>query len=71
MDRANLANVKAARSADGGRARIMLFGDFAIEQRDRVVRDPYYESNNTGFDKAYDQCLDFSQGLIEAIKLNM
>lgn len=49
----------------------MLFGDFAIEQRDRVVRDPYYESNNTGFDKAYDQCLDFSRGLIEAIKLNM
>jgi low molecular weight phosphotyrosine protein phosphatase len=37
-----------------GTAKLLLLGDFDPEG-ERVIRDPYYDNNSAGFEKAYVQ----------------
>jgi low molecular weight phosphotyrosine protein phosphatase len=69
MDRENLSGIQsAARRAKSSRQPVIcLFGDFGTG-KNKVIQDPYYGSSNSGFDKAYEQSLEFGQGLIDAIK---
>lgn len=68
MDRTNLADIRQ-RAPKDSKACIMLFGEFSSDKSlDKVIKDPYYGSNNTGFDTAYEQCLAFGNGLIEHIR---
>ncbi|CCG82736.1 Low molecular weight phosphotyrosine protein phosphatase [Taphrina deformans PYCC 5710] len=68
MDRSNLSNIKSMQPRGQIRASIHLFGDFGDRSMDAVVKDPYYDAGNLGFDKAYQQCLEFSKGLIHQLQ---
>lgn len=69
MDRSNLKDIKSIAPANT-RAVIKLFGDYGSGKLDKIVKDPYYGANNDGFDEAYLQCMDFSNGLIEHIRIS-
>lgn len=69
MDRDNLRDIqRLQRSRPGGRARVMLFGEYAggeqgEGQRGEVVSDPYY-GGSAGFEKVYEQVRRFSQNFL-------
>lgn len=67
MDRSNLADIKSS-APKNSTAKINLFGDFGSGKFDKIIKDPYYGSNNDGFDQAYLQCVDFSEGLIKSVQ---
>jgi len=54
------------------RAAVELFGNYATVEGGfakgaKIIKDPYY-GGETGFQKAYDQCLDFSIGFLTDLK---
>ncbi|BFZ57531.1 Low molecular weight phosphotyrosine protein phosphatase [Savitreella phatthalungensis] len=68
MDRQNLREIEKRRPK-GSRATVALFGDFRQDLRfDRVIADPYYGQDASGFNTAFEQCKDFAAGLIDSIR---
>ncbi|XP_012284393.1 low molecular weight phosphotyrosine protein phosphatase [Orussus abietinus] len=55
MDEANIEELNREKPRDG-KAKIELLGQYD-PNGETVIRDPYYDSNTTGFEKAYDQCV--------------
>jgi hypothetical protein len=47
MDRDNLHNVQRLNKSGSGKAKVMLFGEYAGKKRAEEVEDPYYVRNNT------------------------
>lgn len=39
---------------EDGTAKLLLLGDFD-PQGEKIIRDPYYDSDSKGFEKAYEQ----------------
>ncbi|KAG6030851.1 hypothetical protein E4U41_007750 [Claviceps citrina] len=64
MDRSNLSDLKALQK--GGKARVMLFGEFSGRGKPEVVNDPYYGGRD-GFDKAFEQCSRFSGNFLREV----
>lgn len=48
----------------GGKAKVMLFGEFSGRQRPEEINDPYYGARD-GFDVAYEQCVRFSRNFLK------
>ena len=69
MDRQNLSDIMH-KKPKASKAHIALFGSFARTKTDQVIKDPYYGSDNSGFDRSYEQCLIFTEGLIQHIQEN-
>ncbi|ORY86401.1 phosphotyrosine protein phosphatase I superfamily [Protomyces lactucae-debilis] len=69
MDRENLAGIEsvARKVKSGKKPRVCLFGEYG-KGKSRVIQDPYYGPSNAGFDKAYEQSVEFSDGLIRAVQ---
>lgn len=44
--------------------KVMLFGDFGGQGENEEIVDPYYDSANDGFDKAFEQCDRCSKGFL-------
>lgn len=71
MDKENLRNLQRLKEqwvksgGEGGRSKIMLFGDFGGHSSEEVI-DPYYAARN-GFDVAYEQMVRFSNGFIKEV----
>lgn len=71
MDRENLGNLQRLNEqwlkngGDGGKSKVMLFGDFGGCSGEEVV-DPYYGAKN-GFDVAQEQMVRFSNGFIKQV----
>lgn len=63
MDRQNLKDIQS-RAPKSRKATIALFGEFGSKATDKVIKDPYYGSDNSGFDTAFEQCVDFAKGLL-------
>ncbi|GBP40159.1 Low molecular weight phosphotyrosine protein phosphatase [Eumeta japonica] len=63
MDESNIKDLKK-RAPKHCKAQILLFGDFD-PQGDRIIRDPYYDSDSKGFEKCYEQSLRCSEGFLE------
>ncbi|KAK6514275.1 hypothetical protein TWF506_008672 [Arthrobotrys conoides] len=64
MDEENLEDLERKRGGRGGKARVMLFGEFAGEgEGKRVVEDPYY-GGQRGFEVNFGQCWRFSEGFL-------
>ncbi|KAB5594413.1 Low molecular weight phosphotyrosine protein phosphatase [Ceratobasidium theobromae] len=61
-DGANLSNLKSMAPKDST-ATIMLFGSF---DDGKPIADPYYGGIN-GFEKAYDQCVRYSNGFLDQV----
>ncbi|XP_025834209.1 low molecular weight phosphotyrosine protein phosphatase 1-like [Agrilus planipennis] len=55
MDDENIDDLKR-RAPNNPKAQILLLGDFHPEG-DRIIRDPYYDSDIKGFEKCYEQCV--------------
>ncbi|KAG0662273.1 hypothetical protein C6P46_003459 [Rhodotorula mucilaginosa] len=60
MDSMNMRNIEKAKPANST-AKIALFGSFGDG---KVIDDPYYGGPN-GFEKTYQQCVQYSEGLLK------
>ncbi|GAA5860403.1 hypothetical protein JCM3774_000408 [Rhodotorula dairenensis] len=58
----NMRNIEKAKPANST-AKIALFGSFGDG---KVIDDPYYGGPN-GFEKTYQQCVQYSEGLLKAM----
>lgn len=71
MDSENLGNLQRLKEqwikngGEGGKNKVMLFGDFGGHSGEEVI-DPYYGARN-GFDIAYEQMVRFSNGFIKEV----
>ncbi|KZP00700.1 Low molecular weight phosphotyrosine protein phosphatase-like protein [Calocera viscosa TUFC12733] len=61
-DRQNLSNLTRMKPK-GATAIVKLFGEYGDG---KVIDDPYYGGMH-GFQKAYDQCLSYSHGFLDAV----
>jgi low molecular weight phosphotyrosine protein phosphatase len=64
MDRDNLRDLQRIHQRAGGKAKVMLFGEFAGKKRAEEVDDPYYGARD-GFDVAFEQCTRFSKNFLK------
>lgn len=64
MDRDNLHDVQRLHGSKTGKAKIMLFGEFAGKKRAEEVEDPYYGGRD-GFELAYEQCTRLSKNFLK------
>ena len=60
MDRNNLKDLQRIHQKAGGKAKVMLFGEFGGRKKAEEVGDPYYGARD-GFEIAYEQCMRFSK----------
>ncbi|GAA5826225.1 hypothetical protein JCM11251_007215 [Rhodosporidiobolus azoricus] len=59
MDKQNMSNIEKAKPKNSA-AKIALFGSFGDG---KVVDDPYY-GRDDGFERVYQQCVRYSEGLL-------
>ena len=64
MDRDNLRDLQRIHQRTGGKAKVMLFGEYAGKKRPEEVSDPYYGARD-GFEIAYEQCVRFSKNFLK------
>lgn len=55
MDQSNMSELNS-KKPKGSKAQVLLLGSFDPEG-DTIIRDPYYDSDNRGFEKCYQQCM--------------
>lgn len=55
MDQSNMSEINR-KKPKGSKAQVLLLGSFDPEG-DSIIQDPYYDSDNKGFEKCYQQCL--------------
>jgi low molecular weight phosphotyrosine protein phosphatase len=55
MDYENMTDLEDMKPSDGS-AKLLLLGDFD-PQGEKIIRDPYYDSNSDGFEKAFVQAV--------------
>lgn len=70
MDVSNLEEI-VSRKPTACTAKIQLFGDFSLagtNGKNKVIRDPYYGQDDSGFELVYDQCYEFSTVLISHLQ---
>ena len=67
MDRSNLSDLqRVQRQKPGSRAKLGLFGEYSGTKKVEIVEDPYY-GGQSGFNKAYEQCVRFSENFLQTI----
>ncbi|XP_042237825.1 low molecular weight phosphotyrosine protein phosphatase-like [Homarus americanus] len=66
MDHDNISDIKA-RAPKTYTARIELFGSYDLK-KELIIRDPYYDDDDAGFEKCYEQCLRCSNGFLDSLK---
>ena len=64
MDRDNLRDLQRIQQRSGGKAQVMLFGQFAGTKKAEEVDDPYYGGKD-GFELAYEQCTRFTRNFLK------
>ncbi|CZT05108.1 probable low molecular weight phosphotyrosine protein phosphatase 2 [Rhynchosporium agropyri] len=66
IDRDNLHDLQRIHKRGGGKAKVMLFGEFAGKKKAEEVDDPYYGARD-GFEVAYEQCMRFTKNFLKDI----
>lgn len=72
MDRDNLRDLQRIQQRVGGKAKVMLFGEYAggggtgKKKSAEEVEDPYYGGRD-GFEIAYEQNMRFSRNFLRAV----
>ncbi|XP_063824221.1 low molecular weight phosphotyrosine protein phosphatase 1-like isoform X1 [Ostrinia nubilalis] len=66
MDDQNMKDLNK-RAPKGSRAKLLLFGEFD-SQGERIIRDPYYDSDAKGFEKCYEQSVRCAKGFLEYLQ---
>ncbi|KAG5671663.1 hypothetical protein PVAND_001852 [Polypedilum vanderplanki] len=65
MDGENMADLEDMKPSDGI-AKLLLLGDFD-PQGERIIRDPYYDGNSAGFEKAYVQSVRCCEAFLKKL----
>lgn len=63
MDEDNMSALKS-RAPSGSKAELLLLGSFDPEG-ERIIRDPYYDDDDAGFEKCYQQCMRSCAAFLE------
>jgi low molecular weight phosphotyrosine protein phosphatase len=63
MDRDNLRDLQRIHQRAGGKAMVVLFGEYAGKKKAEEIDDPYYGARD-GFAVAYEQCVRFSKNFL-------
>ncbi|XP_064107759.1 low molecular weight phosphotyrosine protein phosphatase-like isoform X2 [Macrobrachium nipponense] len=66
MDHENISDIKDA-GPKSYTAKIELFGSYD-PKGELIIRDPYYDDDDAGFEKCYEQCLRCSEGFLDSFK---
>lgn len=66
MDQSNVSDINR-KKPKGSKAEILLLGSFDPEG-DTVIRDPYYDSDNQGFEKCFQQCMRSCKSFLDKYK---
>ncbi|KAH9907045.1 protein-tyrosine phosphatase [Xylariomycetidae sp. FL2044] len=69
MDNSNLSDVQRWHNRgklSGGKAKVMLFGEFSGTDRKETIQDPYYIGRDS-FEKAFQQCKRFSENFLATV----
>jgi len=66
MDHENIKDIKA-RAPKSYTAKVELFGSYD-PKKELIIRDPYYDDGDEGFEKCYVQCLRCSEGFLDSLK---
>ncbi|KAH8171405.1 low molecular weight phosphotyrosine protein phosphatase domain-containing protein [Sarocladium implicatum] len=67
MDKSNLSDLQRLQQRNqGGRAQVMLYGEYSGTGKAEVVTDPYYGGQG-GFTKAYEQCRRFGVEFLKEV----
>ncbi|SPP80302.1 low molecular weight phosphotyrosine protein phosphatase 2 [Drosophila guanche] len=69
MDRSNLASLKHL-APKGGRAKLLLLGDFGLKPDERSIEDPYYLMGLAPFKKIYEQCTIACEKFLKQAQMN-
>ncbi|XP_076032027.1 low molecular weight phosphotyrosine protein phosphatase 1-like [Oratosquilla oratoria] len=65
MDHDNIDDLKDL-CPSNGTAKIEMFGSYD-PKKELIIRDPYYDDGDAGFQKCYEQCIRCSEGFIDAV----
>ncbi|KDR14944.1 low molecular weight phosphotyrosine protein phosphatase 1-like [Zootermopsis nevadensis] len=63
MDESNMRSLNKEKPP-GSKAQLILLGSFD-PQGERIIRDPYYDDNDAGFEKCYQQCIRSCRAFLE------
>jgi low molecular weight phosphotyrosine protein phosphatase len=67
MDRSNLSDLQRMQQRKpGGKAKVMLFGEYSGTGKAEAISDPYYGGRD-GFEKAYEQAMRFSRNFLKDV----
>lgn len=68
MDKSNLSDVQREqrKKAGGGKAKVMLFGEYSGTGKVEIVDDPYY-GGSAGFETAYEQACRFTRNFLRGV----
>jgi len=67
MDRSNLSDLQRMQQRKpGGKAKVMLFGEYSGTGKAEAISDPYYGGRD-GFEQAYEQAMRFSRNFLKDV----
>ncbi|XP_046962364.1 low molecular weight phosphotyrosine protein phosphatase-like isoform X1 [Vanessa cardui] len=66
MDEMNIRDLKSL-APENCKAKVLLLGDFDPEG-ERIIRDPYFDNHDRGFEKCYEQAVRCSKGFLEQLE---
>ncbi|XP_050740129.1 low molecular weight phosphotyrosine protein phosphatase-like [Eriocheir sinensis] len=66
MDNENISDIEALSPATY-KAKVELFGIYDPKKQ-LLIRDPYYDDDDAGFERCYQQCLRCSNGFLDSLK---
>lgn len=64
MDESNMRDLNDKKPS-GSKSKLILLGSYD-PQGERIIRDPYYDDNDAGFEKCYQQCVRSCRAFIES-----
>ena len=67
MDEDNIFELNGM-SPEGHKAEIGLLGSHCPDQKDLIIRDPYYDSGDEGFEVCYQQCLKCLNAFLDKVE---
>lgn len=66
LDYENMQDLEDRKPKDGGKAKLLLLGDFDPEG-EKIIRDPYYDRGSEGFEKAYVQSVRCCEAFLKKV----
>uniref|UniRef100_A0A1A9WDK0 Low molecular weight phosphotyrosine protein phosphatase n=1 Tax=Glossina brevipalpis TaxID=37001 RepID=A0A1A9WDK0_9MUSC len=69
MDENNIKHLKRL-APSNSKAQILLLGDFGLPKNERIIVDPYFDHDDAGFEKAYQQSVIACEAFLKSVLTN-